>query len=93
MESCVAQTCPAAAVTVTVCAAGFGCPTVFVKVKLCGVTLKALVGCRANVAVTVVVPVMGTAQGPVPLHPPPLQPVKVEPVMGAAVRVTGVLLE
>jgi hypothetical protein len=32
---------------------------------------------------------MGNEQVPVPEHPPPLQPVKVEPVAAAAVRTTG----
>ncbi len=45
-----------------------------------------------NVAVTVVVEVMVTVQVPVPVHPPPLQPAKVEPVAGVAVRVTAVPL-
>jgi len=44
-----------------------------------------------NVAVTVVAAVMVTTHGPVPEHPPPLQLVKLEPVAGAAVRVTAVL--
>jgi hypothetical protein len=42
-------------------------------------------------AVTVVAPVIGTVQVPVPEQPPPLQPVKVEPAAAAAVRVTEVL--
>ena len=45
-----------------------------------------------KVAVTVVLAVSVTEQEPVPEHPPPLQPVKVEPVAGAAVRVTAVPL-
>ena len=44
-----------------------------------------------KVALTVVVSPTVTAQVPVPLHPPPLQPANVEPVAGAAVRVTTVL--
>src|SRR5207249_4723266 len=44
---------------------------------------------RAN---TVVLAVRVTVQVLVPAHPPPLQPSKVEPVAGVAVRVTGVPL-
>jgi hypothetical protein len=44
------------------------------------------------VAVTVVAAVSVTVQVPVPEHPPPLQPVKVEPAAGTAVRVTTVPL-
>src|SRR5712691_3312884 len=40
MPSCVIQTWPGAAITVTVWAGGFGCPTIFMKVRLCGVTLR-----------------------------------------------------
>src|SRR5688572_3777545 len=43
-----------------------------------------------NVAVTVVAAVTVTAQVPVPLQPPPLQPVNVEPVVGVAIRVITV---
>ena len=46
----------------------------------------------ANVAVTVVAPLSVTVQVPVPEQPPPLQPVKVEPAVGAAVNVTAVPL-
>ena len=42
---------------------------------------------RVNVAVTVVALFRGTAHVPVPLHPPPDQPVKVDPVAAVAVRV------
>jgi len=49
--------------------------------------------CSAKVEVTVVAAVAVTMQGPVPLHPPPLQPTKVEPVAGIAVKVTTVPLE
>ena len=44
-----------------------------------------------NVAVTLRAAVMDTAHVPVPVHAP-LQPVKVEPVVAAAVRVTLVPL-
>jgi hypothetical protein len=44
----------------------------------------------ANVAMTVVVEVRVTVQGPVPVQPPPLQPENAEPVAPVAVRVTGV---
>src|SRR5439155_123308 len=46
--------------------------------------------CTANVAVTVVAALSVTVQVPVPEQPPPLQPLKIEPAAGAAVRVTGV---
>jgi hypothetical protein len=44
------------------------------------------------VAVTVVAPLSVTVQVPVPEQPPPLQPVKVEPAAGVAVKVTAVPL-
>src|SRR5437867_1143788 len=47
---------------------------------------------RLNVAVTVVAAFKVTEQVPVPKQPPPLQPVKVEPVAGVAVSVTKVPL-
>src|SRR6266850_511950 len=43
---------------------------------------------KSKVAVTVVATVIVTVQVPVPVQPPPLQPVKVEPAAGAAVKVT-----
>ena len=54
-------------------------------------TVRAKVG--AKVAVTVVDEVRVTVQAPVPEHPPPLQPVKIDWPFGAAVRVTTVPLE
>src|SRR2546426_10882393 len=47
---------------------------------------------RLKVAVTVVAAETVTVQVPVPEHPPPLQPLKVEPAAGAAVSVTAVPL-
>jgi len=46
------------------------------------------IGDAVNVAVTVVGAVTVTVQVPVPVQPPPLQPAKVEPVAGVAVKVT-----
>jgi hypothetical protein len=46
-----------------------------------------------NVAVTVTLDVTVTTQVPVPEHPPPLHPVKVEPPLGVAVRVIDVPLD
>src|SRR5439155_25284011 len=48
--------------------------------------------CSVKVAVTVVAPETVTTHVPVPEHPPPLQPVKVEPAAGVAVSVTAVPL-
>jgi hypothetical protein len=57
------------------------------------VTARAkVVGDAVKVAVTVVVAVSVTVQEPVPEQPPPLQPVKLEPLAGAALRVTAVPL-
>src|SRR5947208_11519601 len=53
-----------------------------------GVTVNTKVG--AKVAVTVVAEETVTTHDPVPEHPPPLQPLKVEPAAGAAVSVTAV---
>src|SRR5207245_1168124 len=52
-------------------------------------TVKAKV-LRANIAVTVVLAVTVTLHVPVPLQPPPLQPVKFEFAAGVAVRMTVV---
>src|SRR5438552_4662390 len=48
-------------------------------------TVSAKLG-RLKVAVTVVAAESVTVQAPVPEHPPPLQPVKVEPAAGVAVN-------
>ena len=45
---------------------------------------------RANVAVTFTAVLPATVQEAVPAHPPPVQPLKVDPEDGAAVRVTNV---
>jgi hypothetical protein len=45
-----------------------------------------------KLAVTVVGALRVTVQAPVPEQPPPLQPLKVEPVAGGAVSVTAVPL-
>jgi len=54
----------------------------FVTVKLYAVVAKD--------AVTVVAAFIVTVQVPVPEHPPPDQPVKVDPLFGEAVKVTDV---
>jgi hypothetical protein len=46
--------------------------------------------CRVKVALTVVAEFTGTLQAPVPEHPPPLQPLNVDPAAALAVRVTAV---
>src|SRR5438552_1416454 len=56
-----------------------------------GVTVRVKVW-SAKVAVTVVAALRVTVQVPVPEHPPPLQPLKVEPAAGLAVSVTAVPL-
>src|SRR5262245_11311357 len=48
--------------------------------------------CSAKVAVTDCAALIVTVQVPVPVQPPPLQPVKLEPAAGAAVRVTAATL-
>jgi len=48
--------------------------------------------CKAKVAVTEVAALIVTVQVPLPEQPPPLQPLKVEPAAGAAVKVTAVPL-
>src|SRR5439155_1451879 len=45
-----------------------------------------------KVAVTVVAAETVTTHDPVPVHPPPLQPLKIEPAAGVAVSVTAVPL-
>jgi hypothetical protein len=47
----------------------------------------------SKVAVTAVSLVRVTVQAPVPEHPPPLQPVKINWPLGVAVRVTALPLE
>jgi hypothetical protein len=49
-------------------------------------------GCSVNAAVTEVAALTVTVQVPVPVQPPPLQPVNVEPAAGVAVKVTAVPL-
>src|SRR5438034_6773068 len=55
------------------------------------VTVSVKVG-RVKVAVTVVAAETVITHDPVPVHPPPLQPLKVEPAAGVAVTVTAVPL-
>src|SRR5439155_26306479 len=47
---------------------------------------------RLKAAVTDVAAETVTMHAPVPVHPPPLQPLKIEPAAGAAVSVTAVPL-
>src|SRR2546421_7151998 len=54
------------------------------------VTVRTKVGVK--VAVTIVAAVTVTVQGSVPVHPPPLQPVKTEVASGFAVNTTDVPL-
>src|SRR5207247_631336 len=54
-------------------------------------TVSAKLG-RLKVAVTVVAAETVTVHDPVPVHPPPLQPLKIEPAAGVAVSVTAVPL-
>src|SRR3989442_3828485 len=54
-------------------------------------TVSAKLG-RLKVAVTVVAAETVTTQVPVPVQPPPLQPLKADPAAGAAVSVTAVPL-
>jgi len=54
-----------------------------------GLTVSmAVVTFAVKVAVTVVSTVGATTQGPVPLHPPPDQPVKLDPAAAVAVKLT-----
>ena len=55
------------------------------------VTVSAKVG-TSKVAVTAVAPEIVTVQAPAPEHPPPLQPLKIDPESGVAVSVTAVPL-
>ncbi len=48
--------------------------------------------CKAKVAVTEVAALIVTVQVPLPVQPPPLQPLKLEPAAGAAVKATKVPL-
>ena len=62
-------------------------------VKRVLVSLNAVIeGIGVKVAVTDWLELSVTAQGPVPLQPPPDQPVKTEPNAGVAIRVTSVPL-
>jgi hypothetical protein len=63
-----------------------------VPVPAPALVIASVKGCRAKVAVTAWAALMVTAQVPVPVQPPPLQPVNVEPAAGVAVRVTAVPL-
>jgi hypothetical protein len=63
---------------------------VTVRVEVCGVGGVESCGVATKVAETEVLVLRVTTQVPVPLQPPSLQPLKVEPVAGAAERVTTV---
>jgi len=65
---------------------------VTVPVPAPALVMASVKGCRANVAVTDWAALIVTVQVPVPVQPPPLQPLKVEPVAGVAVKVTAVPL-
>src|SRR5690349_5725175 len=65
---------------------------VTVPVPVPALVMASVKGCRANVAVTAWAALLGAVQVPVPVQLPPLQPLKVEPVAGAAVKVTAVPL-
>lgn len=53
-------------------------------------TVKEYVGAGSNIAVTDCAPLIVTTQVPVPVHPPPLQPMNEEPAAGVADSVTAV---
>jgi hypothetical protein len=63
-----------------------------VPVPVPAFVMASVKGCRVKVAVTAWAALMVTAQVPVPVQPPPLQPVKVDPAAGVAVKVTAVPL-
>ena len=65
---------------------------VTVPVPVPALVTPSVKGCSAKVAVTAWAALIVTVHVPVPVHPPPLQPLKVEPVAGVAVKVTAVPL-
>ena len=77
------------AVAVKVTVVPGGCGAVLSGVRLVSVNGPLTV----KVAVTVVLAVRVTVQAPVPLQPPPVQPLKLESLAAVAVRVTAVPLE
>src|SRR5207244_1467146 len=79
---------PPVAVAVNVIAVPGDCGALRSAVRLVRVTRSE----ASKVAVTVVAVVRVTVQGPVPVQPPPLQPVKTDQASGVAVRVTTVPL-